>query len=148
MNRISPRIGRAGLALALGLLTLSLSSAMATKLRVIYNPGAPVYKTPAPSLQPIIILPLNTLLDAEVKQGDYWKVTVEVNGVKTAGYIHGYLVEVVNESDLREEVPLGSVKTQAELSVEIERTIEENKNYITQQGDLAQTVENLRSLMP
>jgi DNA-binding beta-propeller fold protein YncE len=148
MNRISLRVGRAGLALALGLLTLSLSSAMATKLRVIYNPGAPVYKTPAPSLQPIIVLPFNTPLEGEVKQGDYWKVTVEVNGVKTAGYIHGYLVEVVNEADLREEAPLGSVKTQDQLAAEIEHAIEENRKFITQQGDLALTVENLRSLLP
>jgi DNA-binding beta-propeller fold protein YncE len=148
MNRYFLRIGRAVLVLALGLLTLSYSSAMATKLRVIHIPGAPVYKTPAVARQPLIILPLNTPLDAELKQGEYWKVTVEVDGVKTTGYVHEMLVEVVNESDLREEAPLGSVRTQAELTVEIEHAIEENKNLITQQGDLAQTVENLRSLLP
>ena len=148
MNRNSPWNRRAGLALALGLLTLSSSSAMATKLRVIHIPGAPVYKTPAVARQPLITLPLNTPLDAELKQGAFWKVTVEVNGVKTTGYVPEMLVEVVNESEAQEEAPLGLVKTQAELAVEVEHAIEENKSLITQQGDLAQTIDILRSLLP
>lgn len=147
MNRISLRVGRAGLALALGLLTLSLSAGMATKLRVTHIPGAPVYKAPVLG-QPITILPLHKVVDAELKQGEYWKVTVEVNGAMTAGYVHEFLVEVVDEADLREDAPLGSVKTQDQLAAEIELKIEENKNIIRQQGDLALTVENLRSLLP
>ena len=110
MNRYFLRIGRAGLALAL--LTLALSAGMATKLRVTHIPGAPVYKAPVLG-QPITILPLHKVVDAEVKQGEYWKVTVEVNGIPTTGYVHEFLVEIVNEGDLREEAPLGSVRTEA-----------------------------------
>ena len=55
--------------------------------------------------QPIMILPLNTLLDAEVKQGEFWKVTVDNNGVKTTGYVHEFLVEEVGESDLQGDAP-------------------------------------------
>jgi DNA-binding beta-propeller fold protein YncE len=119
----------------------------ATKLRVTHIPGAPVYKSPAVG-QPIMILPLNTPLDAEVKQGEYWKVTVVNNGVKTTGYVHEFLVEEITEGDLQEAPPVGSVKTQAQLTAEIENRIEDNKTLILQQSDLAQAVENLRSLIP
>lgn len=147
MNRNSLTNGRAGLALALGLLTLSFSSVMATKLRVTHGPGAPLFMAPVLGT-PITILPFNKVIDGELKQGDYWKVTVEVNGVPTAGYVHELLVEVVNEADLREEAPLGSVKTQDDLAAELSFEIGMKKDLITRQSDLAQTVENLRSLLP
>jgi DNA-binding beta-propeller fold protein YncE len=130
------------------LLAQSLALAgMATKLRVTHISGAPLYKTPALG-QPIMILPLNTPLDAEVKTGEYWKVTVDKNGVKTTGYVHEFLVEEVTESDLQEAAPIGSIKTQAQLGAEIEFKIEENKTLILQQSDLGQAVENLRALVP
>jgi hypothetical protein len=120
----------------------------ATKLRVTHGPGAPVYKAPALG-QSIMVLPLNTVLDAEVKQGEFWKVTVDRNGVRTTGYVHEFLVEEIVGSGTQEFAgTIGSVKTQAELAAEIDLKIEENKNLIRRQSDLAQAVENLRSLIP
>jgi DNA-binding beta-propeller fold protein YncE len=133
--------------LAISVLALSLAGGMATKLRVTHIPGAPVYKE-AGFGQPLIILPLNTVMDAEVKQGEFWKITVVANGVKTTGWVHEFLVEVVNEGDLQEAGPVGSVKTQAELAAEIELRIEENKTLIRQQSDLNKAVDNLRYLLP
>jgi DNA-binding beta-propeller fold protein YncE len=130
------------------LIQASALAGMSTKLRVTHIPGAPLYKTPALG-QPIMILPLNTLLDAEVKQGEFWKVTVDKNGVKTTGYIHEFLVEEIGESELQgDAAPVGSIKTQAQLAAEIELKVEENKNLILQQGDLPQAIDSLRSLIP
>lgn len=130
------------------LIQASTLAGMSTKLRVTHIPGAPLYKTPAVG-QPIMILPLNTLLDAEVKTGEYWKVTVDKNGVKTTGYVHEFLVEEVGESDLEgETAPVGSIKTQAQLAAEIDLKVEENKNLILQQSDLPQAIDSLRSLIP
>jgi DNA-binding beta-propeller fold protein YncE len=120
----------------------------ATRLRVTHIPGAPVYKAPVLG-QPIMVLPLNTLVDGEVKQGEFWKITVDKDGVKTTGYVHEFLVEEVSGSGLEEgAAPVGSSRTQAELVAEIELKIEENKNLIRQQSNLPQAVEDLRSLIP
>jgi DNA-binding beta-propeller fold protein YncE len=130
------------------LIQASALAGMSTKLRVTHIPGAPLYKTPALG-QPIMILPLNTPLDAEVKQSEFWKVTIDKNGVKTTGYIHEFLVEEVGESELQEDTaPIGSIKTQAQLAAEIELKIEENKSLILQQSDLPQAIDSLRSLIP
>jgi sugar lactone lactonase YvrE len=125
------------------------ASGLGIKLRVTHIPGAPVYKAPALS-QPFMTLPLNSILDAEVKTGEYWKVTVVYNGVKTTGYIHEFLVEEVSGSDLEGAAgPIGSIKTQTELADEIKLKIEENKDLlIRQESDMAQVVESLRSLIP
>ena len=120
---------------------------MATKLRVTHIPGAPVYKAPVLG-QPIATLPLNTILEAEVKQGEFWKVSVELKGIKTTGYVHEFLVEVVAEGDVQGGGPAGPVKTQAELAAEIEVKIEDYKKLVLQQAELAMTVENLRALLP
>lgn len=136
-------VGAVGLALALG------AAGAATKLRVTYASGGPVYK--AAVMGPAILtLPMNTVLTAEGKQGEFWKVTVEKSGVKTVGYIHEYLVEEVAEGGPGEGAvgPVGTVKTQAELAAEIALKVEEAKDRIRKQSDLAETVEDLRSLIP
>lgn len=136
----------AGLALlALALVPVGMA---ATKLRVTHVPGAPLYKTPAVG-KPITVLPLNTPLDAEVKQGEFWKVTVDKDGVKTTGYVHEFLVEEVVGSEAQEAAPsIGSIKPQAALGAELETRIEDNKNLIRQQTDVARAVDNLRALLP
>lgn len=125
------------------------ASGLGIKLRVTHIPGAPVYKAAVLS-QPFMTLPLNSILDAEVKTGEFWKVTVPYNGIKTTGYIHEFLVEEVSGSELEGAAgPIGSIKTQAELAAEIELKIEENKDLlIRQESDMAQVVESLRSLIP
>ena len=125
------------------------ASGVGTKLRVTHAPGAPVYKTAAVG-QPLTTLPLNTTLDAELKQGDFWKITVDINGVKTTGYVHEFLVEEVGESaPSGDGAPIGRIKTQAELTAEIELKVEENKDLLTRpEGRMEPVVESLRSLIP
>jgi len=131
------------------LLALALSATgMAAKLRITHPPGAPIYKEPILG-QPFTTLPLNRILDAEVKQGEFWKITFDYNGLKTTGYVHEFLVEEVTESDLLgSAAPLGPIKTQAGLAAEIELKIEESRYLIVQERDLPQQVESLRSLVP
>ena len=145
------RITRTGFIGLVGLCLLAqalASAGAATKLKVTHPPGAPVYKTPVLG-QPFTTLPLNTILDADAKQGEFWKVTFDYNGLKTSGYVHEFLVEEVKEGELQEgAAPLGPVKTQAELAAEIELKVEESRYLVVQERDLPLQVENLRALIP
>jgi DNA-binding beta-propeller fold protein YncE len=100
--------------------------------------------------QTLIILPLNSLIDAELRQGEYWKITVDINGVKTIGYIHEFLVEEVDESEFqRDAVPVGTVRTQDQLIAQIEVKIEDNKDLLTRPDiPMEPVIESLRSLVP
>lgn len=114
----------------------------ATKLKVIYA-GAPVYKEPKIS-EPFTTLPLDTIVEAEVKAGEFWKVTVSYKGAKTPGYVHGALVTEVREGE--DKTAGASVTPQPQLYAEIKAEFEKNKEMIKQK-DLAQTVDNLRPLI-
>jgi len=128
--------------------TLVLAGMGGTRLRVTHIPGAPVYKAPLVG-QPLLILPLNALLDAEDKTGEFWKVTVDRSGVKTTGYVHEFLVEeVAGTAGMEAFGPIGKILSQAGLSAEIELKIEEAKNAVRQQNDLVESVEKLRALIP
>jgi DNA-binding beta-propeller fold protein YncE len=148
-----PGILRAGFValLVLGLLSQLPAAAgadAAGKLKVTHQLGAPVYKLPVIG-QPITTFPLNAILDAEAKQGEFWKVTFNSNGVKTTGYVHEFLVEEVGEGEIQGmDAPLGMVKTQAELAAEIELKVEECHYLVVQERDLPLQVENLRALIP
>jgi hypothetical protein len=130
------------------LLLQAAALAGATRLRVTHVPGAPLYKAPVVG-KPIMILPLNTPLDAEVKQGEFWKVTVDQNGVKTTGYVHEFLVEEVAAGEPRPAAgSTESIKTQSQLAAQIELKITENKDLIRQQNEVAGAVDDLRALLP
>ena len=75
-----------------------LAGGTATKLKVIHAPGAPVFRTPVLG-RPFATLPLNTVVEAESKQGEFWKVNFDFNGQKTNGYVHEVLVEEVKEAE-------------------------------------------------
>jgi hypothetical protein len=123
------------------------ASAPASKLRVTHIPGAPVYRAPVLG-QPIAILPLNSILDAEVKQGEFWKVTILNNGVKTTGYIHEFLVDEVKGSEAEEaSAAVGSVRSPGEFAAQLTVKIEEYKRSIYQEKDLAIMTKRLRLLI-
>ncbi|MGZ5514992.1 MAG: PEGA domain-containing protein [Candidatus Aminicenantales bacterium] len=124
------------------------AAGMATKLKVTHAPGAPVFRTPVLG-RPFMTLPLNTILDAESKQGEFWKISVDFNGQKVVGYVHEVLVEAVNEAELQGGMgPLGPIRTQPELAAEIELKIEECQYRVVRERDLPDQVDTLRSLLP
>jgi sugar lactone lactonase YvrE len=131
----------------IGLMIQSFAGAP-VKLKVTHQLGAPVYRTPAIG-QPISTFPLNAILNADAKQGEFWKIAFDLNGVRTTGFVHEFLVEEVSEDDLSgTAAPLGLVKTQPELVAEIELKIEEYRNLVVQERDLAVQVDNLQGLLP
>ena len=144
-----PGILRAGCAAMVGLCLMAQALVgAATKLKVTHQLGAPVYKLPVIG-QPITTFPLNAILDAEAKQGEFWKVAFDYNGVKTTGFVHEFLVEEVGEGGPQGmPAPLGPIKTQAELAAEIELKVEESHYLVVQERDLPLQVENLRALIP
>jgi DNA-binding beta-propeller fold protein YncE len=137
-------------AIGIGFFLCALSTAgAATKLKVTNIRGADIYKEPLVG-QPLTTFPLNAILDAEPnKTGEFWKVTFPLNGVKTSGYVHEYMVTEVSESELQEgaAAPAGPVKTQDQLAAEIQVKLDESRELVQQQKDLVKAVENLRSLI-
>lgn len=135
-------------AIGIGFILCALSAAgAATKLKVTHIRGADIYKEPIVS-QPFTTLPLNTILEADAKRGEFWKVTVNLNGVKTSGYVHEFMVTEVSESEAEgAAAPVGSVKTQDQLAAEIQVKLVETKEMIVQLKDLAKAVDNLKLLI-
>ncbi len=152
MNPINPstiavRIRIVGAAVLIGLVAAGLAGA-AVKLKVTHQLGAPAYKQPVIG-QPVTTFPMNAILDAESKQGEFWKITFPLNGAKMTGYVHEFLVEEINEGDLAgSAAPLGLVKTQDELVAEIELKIEDSRQQVVQEQDLPALVDALHDLLP
>jgi DNA-binding beta-propeller fold protein YncE len=133
--------------ICVGLAALALAGAP-VKLKVTHLLGAPVYRTAAIG-QPVTTHPLNAILNADGKQGEFWKITFDLNGVKTTGFVHEFLVEEVSEDDLAgTAAPLGLVKTQPELVAEIELKIEGHRDLIVQEKELPAQVDSLQDLLP
>ena len=135
-------------AIGVGFILCVLSAAgAATILKVTNIRGADIYKEAMVS-QPFTTLPLNFILRADAKSGEFWKVTVNLNGVWTAGYVHEFMVTEVSESEAEgAAAPVRSVKTQEELAAEIQVKLVEAKEMITQRKDLAKAVDNLMLLI-
>ena len=136
-------------AIGIGFILCALSAAgAATKLKVTNIRGADIYKKPIVS-QPLTTFPLNAILEAEAnKEGEFWKVTFILNGVKASGWVHEYMVTEVSESEAEgAAAPTGSVKTQDQLAAEIQVKLDESREMIQQHKDLAKALENLRSLI-
>lgn len=117
------------------------------KIRVKQQRGASVFPQPAIG-QPITTFPLNKVLDAESKDGQWYKITFELNGVKRTGYIHEMLVDEVSEGDLAAAGPRGPGQTQDELVAEIGIKIEEIHKLVVREQDLPAQVESLYDLLP
>jgi len=139
------RFAIGGLVLLLG---LGLAAAGApAKLKVKHQLGAQVFRQPAIG-QAITTFPLNKILEAVGKEGDYWKIAFDLNGVKTTGYVHEFLVEEVGEGDAAGAGPVGLVKTQDQLAAEIELKIEEVRGFVVREQDLPAQVDSLHDLLP
>ena len=115
------------------------------KIKVILD-NASVKATRAIGGKTLTRVPLNTILDAESKIGDWYKVTWQ----GSSGYIHAMNVDEVSERELaREEAGGlgGPAKSQPEIVAEIEIKIEEGRKLIRLDKDFEKAISSLRPLL-
>jgi len=120
-----------------------------TKVKVIVD-NSSIKETPEIGGKTLAHVSLNTILEAEVKQGEWYKVNLEQEGVLVSGFIHEMLVEIVREEEITEQtrgILIGRDKPQPELLAEIEFKIEENRKLIIQKTDFEMAINSLRSLI-
>jgi DNA-binding beta-propeller fold protein YncE len=141
---------RKGVVLALFSLVFSFLSSLAAaqiKLRIIVD-KASIKATPEIGGQTLASVPLHTILEAELKQGEWYKVHTTHEGVQVSGFIHEMLVEEVAEGEATPAASAaGLMKTQAEITAEIDLKLEENKNLIRQERELERALDELRPLL-
>jgi DNA-binding beta-propeller fold protein YncE len=119
------------------------------KLKVIVD-NASVKSTPSLSGNTVARLPLNTIIDAEEKSGEWYKVIIESGGMQLPGYIHEVLVEVTTEAAIAEgesDEPAGGTKSQDQILAEIQLKIDEGKGLVRQGTNLEEAVDMLRPLV-
>ena len=115
------------------------------KIKVILD-NASIKATRAIGGKTLIQVPMNTILDAESKQGDWYGVSWQ--GV--SGYIHAMNVDEVSERELtREEAggPGRPVKSQPEIVAEIEVKMEEGRKLIRLEKDYEKAIISLKPLI-
>lgn len=119
------------------------------KIKVVVD-NASIKATPEIGGKTIARIPLDTILEAEEKQGEWYKVSMDNEGVLISGFIHEMLVAPVTEDQVEvgEIAPLTRpVKTQPELVAEIELRMEESKKLVRQDEDFVQALDSLRPLI-
>lgn len=140
-------IARAMLALFLLTLLALGPAAAAVKVKVIVD-NASIKATPEIGSQTLANVALSTVLDVELKQGEWYKVTTTKDGTPITGYIHELLVEETGEGETPTVSPSGGLlKSQGEISVEIELKLTESKNLIRQEKNFDKASEDLRPLI-
>lgn len=133
--------------LVLGILFFPrLSAAQLIKVRVTVD-NASIKVTPAIGGKNLATVPLNTILDAEPKQGEFYKVYLVREGVQLAGYLHEMLVEEVAAGETGPTAAVGAGKTEAEILAEIGLKIEESRNLIRQKKEFERAISGLRPLI-
>jgi len=129
------------------LLVLGSTGAAALKVKVIVD-NASIKATPEIGSQTLANVALNTVLDVELKQGEWYKITTMRGGTPVTGFIHELLVEEIGEGEIPAAASAGGMpKSQGEISAEIELKMEESKNLIRQEKELDKATEDLRPLL-
>ena len=124
-----------------------LSAAQAVKVKVIVD-NASIKATPEIGGQTLANIPLGTILEAELKQGEWYKVTALREGTKVVGYIHELLVEeTIDEAGPAPAPGSGLTKSQGEIIAELELKMEEGKNLIRQETEFDRASDGLRPLL-
>ncbi|NIM58676.1 MAG: PEGA domain-containing protein [Candidatus Aminicenantes bacterium] len=115
------------------------------KIKVILD-NASVKATRAIGGKTLTRIPLNTVLNAETKIGDWYKVTWQ----GSSGYIHAMNVDEVSERELaREEAggPGRPAKSQPEIVAGIEVKMEEGRKQIRLEKDFEKAISTLKPLI-
>ena len=95
-------------------------------------------------------VPINKILDAEEKVGDWYKVYYEEGGLKKPGYIHSSLVVEVSGDEVYNPdigMPRLSGKSQEEIFGEIKFGINDTQSLIISERGLDSAIESLRPLL-
>ena len=129
------------------ILLLLRPAAAGVRVKVIVD-NASIKTTPEIGSQTLANVALSTVLDVELKQGEWYKITTTKGGTPITGYIHELLVEEIAEGEATALSSSGGpVKSQGEISAEIEFKMEESKNLIRQEKELDKAAEELRPLL-
>jgi DNA-binding beta-propeller fold protein YncE len=115
------------------------------KIKVILD-NASIKATRAIGGKTLTRVPLNTILDAVSKQGDWYKVTWQ----GASGYMHAMNVEEVTEMELAREKAVGpgrAAKSQAEIVAEIEVKMENGRKQIRIEKDFEKAISLLKPLV-
>ncbi|MFZ2053983.1 MAG: hypothetical protein WAU81_07265, partial [Candidatus Aminicenantales bacterium] len=80
------------------IISLGFAPAAAVNVKVIVD-NASIKATPEIGGKTLANLPLGTILEAESKQGEWYKVTTTKDGATVSGYIHELLVEETGEEE-------------------------------------------------
>jgi CRISPR/Cas system-associated exonuclease Cas4 (RecB family) len=119
------------------------------KVKVIVD-SATVKVTPEIDGETLARIPLNTVLDSQEKQGEWYKVTFEKEGLQISGFIHEMLVKVMTEKELaaeEERSPTEAIKTQLEVIHEIQSRLTESRQLIRQENNYEKAIASLTPLI-
>jgi DNA-binding beta-propeller fold protein YncE len=137
----------AAIGISLSALLVIGSAAAGLRVKVIVD-NASIKATPEIGGQTLANSPLGTVLDVELKQGEWYKIKTTKGGASISGYIHELLVEELAEGEVpAAPASVGPIKSQGEISAEIELKIEESKSLIRQEKELDRAAEELRPLL-
>ena len=95
-------------------------------------------------------VPINTILDAVEKEGDWYKVYYDEGGFRKLGYIHNSSVVEVSGDEIYNTnfgVPGIARKSQEEIYIEIKNGINDTQSLITSERNLDGAIESLRPLI-
>ncbi|MFA9453418.1 MAG: PEGA domain-containing protein [Candidatus Aminicenantaceae bacterium] len=114
------------------------------KLRVTTD-GSRLKSKPDFSAETLSRLNLGTVMTIEAQEGDWYRVSVEIEGQTFTGYIHKWGVEEISEEDLAREAPVEMrvEPSQEDVVAQIEQVITRSRQQVAQQRDLEEAVESL-----
>ena len=119
------------------------------KVKVIVD-SATVKVKPEIDGETLARIPLNTILEAMEKQGEWYKVSFDKEGLEITGFIHEMLVREMSEDELAEESSastLETVESQSEIVREIEIRLEESRKLIRQENKFKDALVSLSPLI-
>ena len=148
MDRKKPLQFKNFISISLFLVLLGPLQPAPIKIKVIVD-GVSVKVTPEIGGKNLARVPLDTILVSEGKQGEWYKVTMEKEGVQISGFIHEMLVEEVMEEQMEalEKGVRKAARSQAEIMAEIELRMEESKKLVRQETDFEEAIDSLKSLI-
>ncbi len=119
------------------------------KVKVIVD-SATVKVTPEIDGETLARIPLNTTLEAVEKQGEWYKVSFDKEGLQITGFIHEMLVREMSEDEVAEEnVPTTAdlIGSQSEIIREIEIHMDESRQLIRQEDKFKEAIISLNPLI-
>ncbi|MCJ7681922.1 MAG: PEGA domain-containing protein [Candidatus Aminicenantes bacterium] len=99
----------------------------------------------------VVKVSLDTVLMAETKEAEWYRVFIDMEGIKISGYIHEMLVEEISAEEavsLRTEGAAAGDPTTAELAAGIILRLEEGRALIRQKKDYDKVLDMLHPLIP